>query len=44
MSEEQQEAVSDFIYFVVETGQLCGADNVFLKAMYYEFKLASKEQ
>ena len=44
MSEEQQKAVRDFIYFVVETGQLSGADNDFLKAMYFEFKLASKEQ
>ncbi len=38
MSEEQLEAVRDFIHFVTETGEFSGQDNDFLKAMYYEFK------
>ena len=38
MNKEQLTAVRDFIYFVLETGQLSGEDIVFLKAMYYDFK------
>ena len=38
MDEEQLKAIRDFIYFVVESGQLSGDDNDFIKAMYYDFK------
>lgn len=38
MSEEQLAAVREYIYFIVETGQLSGSDNEFIKAMYYDFK------
>ncbi len=31
-------AVMDFIHLIVETGQLSGSDNEFLKSMYYEVK------
>ena len=44
MSEEELKAVRDFIYFVIETGQLNGADTSFLRSMYFYFKLLSKEQ
>ncbi len=37
MSEEQLMAVRKFIHFVVETGELSGGDNDFIRAMYYEF-------
>jgi hypothetical protein len=36
--EKELGAVIRFIYFVVETGQLAGKDNDFLKAMYYDFE------
>ena len=38
MSEEEQNAVREFIYFIQETGQLGGDDTAFLKGAYYDFK------
>ena len=38
MSNEQEEAVREFIYFIQETGELRGSDSDFLKANYYDFK------
>ena len=38
MSEDQQNAVREFIYFIQETGQLSGDDMGFLKGSYYDFK------
>ena len=38
MSDDQLEAVRDFIHYITETGQLSGEDNDFVKAMYYDFR------
>ena len=38
MTDEQQDAVREFIYFIQETGELSGGDIVFLKGSYYDFK------
>ena len=43
MNEEQLKAIRDYIHFIVETGQLSGEDNVFIKAMYYDFKQETKK-
>ena len=34
MNEEQRRLVMNFIHFIVESGQLSGDDNDFLKAQY----------
>ena len=38
MSEEEQNAVREFIYFIQQTGQLSSDDTAFLKGAYYDFK------
>lgn len=43
MSEHDKKLIRDFIFFIVETGQLSGGDNDFIKAMYYEFLNLKKD-
>lgn len=43
MTEPEKRLIRDFIYFIVETGQLSGEDNDFIKAMYYDFLNFKKE-
>jgi len=38
MSNEQEEAVRQFIYFIEQVGELSGDEINFLKANYYDFK------
>tara|TARA_R110000772_G_scaffold45257_2_gene103816 strand:+ start:447 stop:590 length:144 start_codon:yes stop_codon:yes gene_type:complete len=38
MSELENKAVREFVYFIQQTGQLSGDDVEFLKSAYYDFK------
>lgn len=43
MSKEQEDAVRDFVYFVLATGQLSGDDMNFIKEMAVEFAKLQSE-